>query len=174
MRTISTLCLTLALTASPALAGEFSAAVGVFTLAEKGLDLHLSYRPENSHWQYGLRYVRFTEGFDYGGAELTNTTTTKAGATVNYLFRPESRATWYLGVSLLKWTQTERSTRTGTSGKDSTTAPFFGGGYRGSIGNSAYYNLGLFLSPAKLVTRTADSAEESTGADVQLQLGIAF
>jgi hypothetical protein len=52
-------------------------------------------------------------------------------------------------------------------------APFFGGGYarRGGIG---YWNFGLFLSPAKLTTQTADTAEETTGADVQLQLGLAF
>ena len=59
-------------------------------------------------------------------------------------------------------------------GKDETTAPFFGGGYSGRLGSAFFYNLGLLLSPAKLSTQTADSAEESTGADIQVQLGLAF
>ena len=71
----------------------------------------------------------------------------------------------------MRWVQEEKSSRTTTRGRDQTTAP--GGGYarRGGIG---YWNFGLFLSPAKLTTQTADTAEETTGADVQLQLGLAF
>jgi hypothetical protein len=42
------------------------------------------------------------------------------------------------------------------------------------MGKVGYYNFGMFFSPAKLSTQTADSAEETTGADVQLQVGFAF
>jgi hypothetical protein len=42
------------------------------------------------------------------------------------------------------------------------------------LGSSLYYHWGLFLSPAKLSTQTADSAEETTGADAQLLLGFTF
>jgi hypothetical protein len=163
----------LTLATSPAQAGEVSAAIGIFTFSD-GLDLQVGYRPDESHWQFGYRFVRWTEEFEFGGTELTETTTTKTGPLVNYYFRPEAQGSWYLGAALLHWTQDEKSVRTGTRDKDSKLAPFFGGGYRGKLGGAVYYNLGLFLSPAKLTTRTADSTEETTGADVQVQLGVAF
>jgi len=162
-----------ALALAPAQAGEVSAAIGIFTLSD-GLDLQVGYRPEQSRWQFGYRFVRWTEGFEFGGSKLTDTTTTKTGPLINYYFRPEARGSWYVGAALLHWTQEEKSTRTGTRDKDSKLAPFLGGGYRGKLGGSVYYNLGLFLSPAELKTSTADSTEETTGADVQVQLGIAF
>ena len=65
----------------------------------------------------------------------------------------------------------------GEVGTGSTTAPFFGGGYTGSIGRASfYYNAGLFISPgAKVNTSTSVSSEEDSGGfDVQLQLGVAF
>jgi hypothetical protein len=34
--------------------------------------------------------------------------------------------------------------------------------------------MGLFVSPVELTTQTADSLTTGNGADVQLQLGIAF
>jgi hypothetical protein len=162
-----------ALAAPAAQAGEISAALGVFTLSD-GLDLQASYRPEHSPWQLGYRFVRWTEGFEFAGTGLTETTTTQTGPLVNYLFRPEARGSWYVGVALLHWTQEEKSVRTGTRDKASTFAPFFGGGYRRRLNGSLYYNVGLYLSPAKLTTQTADSTEESTGADIQVQLGVAF
>ncbi len=164
----------LALTiAAPLHAAEWRVAVGVFMF--QGVDVQLSVRPEQSRWQYSLRAVRYTEEWETAsGTSLSETTTTKVGPQLNYLFSPEARGSWYLGVSLLKWTQRESSPRTGTSGKDETTAPFFGGGYSGRLGTRMFYNFGILLSPAELSTETADSAEQSTGADVQLQLGLAF
>lgn len=165
--------LALALGASAARAGEVSASLGVFTLA-RGLDLQLGYRADGSPWQLGYRFVRWTETFEFRGTELTDTTTTMTGPLVNYLFSPGAQRSWYVGAALYKWSQEEESLRTGTTGKDSRVAPFFGGGYRGVLGGRWYFNLGLYLSPSKLTTRTADSMEEKTGADVQVQLGIAF
>lgn len=165
--------LVLLLAATP-LRAELRAGIGAFTLAG-GLDVQLSYRPQQSHWTYGLRYARWTDEWETpSGTALSESTTTKVGPTINYLFRPESRGSWYVGMSVLHWTQTERSPRTGTSGTASKIAPFFGGGYTGLLGRSLYYHWGLFLSPAKLSTQTADSAEETTGADAQLLLGFTF
>jgi hypothetical protein len=62
----------------------------------------------------------------------------------------------------------------GTSGEDSAVAPFFGAGYTGRLGRTGFYNMGLFVSPVELTTQTADSLTTGNGADVQLQLGIAF
>jgi hypothetical protein len=164
----------LALAASTAQAGEARLAAGFFLLADDGIDFHASYRAEQSHWQWGLRFVRYTEEYGFDGTAVSRTTTTKVGPTVSYLFRPDERGSWYLGASLLDWRQKEKSQRTGTVDEDSGVAPFFGGGYTGRLGAHGFYNLGLFLSPAKRSTQTADSAEEGTGADVQLQIGLAF
>jgi hypothetical protein len=170
--------LALALAASPLWAGQVMVGVGVFTLVEDGVDLQLSYRPERSHFMYGYKYTRWTDRFDdpFTGRGLTKTTSTLTGPTVSYLFRPEWRGTAYLGVSLLRWSKTERSLITGEAGSDSTTAPFFGGGFTGRMGEYFYYNVGLFLSPgAKLSTKTSVSSEEDSGGfDVQLHLGMAF
>ena len=168
-------CMAVALAiAAPVQAAEWRAAAGVFMLSEDGIDLHVSVRPEQSRWQLGVRALRYTEEWETShGTSISKTTTTKVGPQVNYLFSPEARASWYVGMSVMKWVQEEKSSRTTTRGKDQTTAPFFGGGYwkRGGIG---YWNFGLFFSPAKLSTQTADTAEETTGADVQLQFGLAF
>ena len=161
--------------AAPLHAAEWRAGVGFFALSEDGIDVHVSVRPEQSRWQLGFRALRYTEEWQTSsGTSISKTTTTKAGPQVNYLFSPEARASWYVGMSVMKWVQEEKSSRTATRGKDQTTAPFFGGGYSGRLGKAGYYNLGVFFSPATLSTQTADTAEESTGADVQVQLGFAF
>jgi len=164
----------LALAAAPVRAGEFSAAAGIFfVVAEDGVDLHVSYRSTASPWQYGLRALHYSEQSEIFGVR-TKSTTTMAGPSLNYMFTPESSGSWYLGAMVLYWARKEESLRTGTSDQKSTVAPFFGGGYRGKIGTSGYYNLGMYFSSAELKTQTADSSEESTGADIQLQIGFAF
>jgi hypothetical protein len=156
-------------------AAEWRIAAGIFMLSEDGIDVHVSVRPEQSRWQLGVRALRYTEEWETtSGTSVSKTTTTKAGPQINYLFSPHERGSWYLGVSVMKWIQEEKSSRTGTRGRDQTTAPFFGGGYSGRIAGFGYYNLGLFFSPASLSTQTADTAEETTGADVQVQFGLAF
>jgi hypothetical protein len=159
--------------ATPLQAAEWRLAAGIFMFS--GVDAHLSVRPQGSGWQLGVRALRYTEEWETAaGTSLSKTTTTKVGPQLNYLFSPEARGSWYLGASVLRWTQQESSPRTGTSGRDETTAPFFGGGYSGRLGGRMFYNLGILLSPAKLSTQTADSAEETTGADIQLQFGLAL
>ena len=165
--------LVLTLASASVHAGETRLAVGALTFGP-GLDLHLTWRAEESHWQLGLRAVRYSDEFQFYGESLTETTTTMAGPTLNYLFTPHSHASWYIGASLLYWEQREKSLRTGTSGEDSAVAPFFGAGYTGRLGRTGFYNMGLFVSPVELTTQTADSLTTGNGADVQLQLGFAF
>jgi hypothetical protein len=157
---------------------ELRVGLGILFLATDGVDLLVSYRPAGSSWQLGYRYVRYTDALNdpiiY--AELTRTTDTMQGPQVNYLFRPEETTSWYLGISVLKWSRTEVSTVTGASDSASVTAPFFGGGWTAHLGKHAYFNIGIFLSPgAELKTDTGVSSEESSGGfDIQLQLGLVF
>ena len=166
------------LAASPARA-ELTFGVGVFTFAPDGVDLQVGFRTENSPWLFGYRYVRWTDTFEdpFTGRELTDTTETKTGPFVLYLFRPQENWSPYVGLSVLKWSSTEKLLRTGETNTDSTTTPYFGGGIMGRIGSSVFhYNAGIFLSPwAKLHTQTAESSEDSSGGfDIQLQLGVVF
>jgi hypothetical protein len=157
---------------------EVRLGLGIFFVAPDGVDLTVSFIPRDSHWQFGYRYVRWTDTFDdpYTGRGLTRTTDDMQGPFVNYLFHPEENGTWYLGMSLLRWSRTEASLVTGASSSDSVVAPFFGGGYTGHLGKHAYYNAGIFLSPGtELKTNTGVSSEESSGGfDIQLQMGIVF
>ena len=166
--------LLLTLAASPLQAGEFRAGVGIWLLTEDGLDFHFSFRPEKSHWQYGLRVLRYTEDSDYNGVTFSRVTTTNAGPTLSYLFTPEERGSWYLGVSLLFWEQEEKSVRTGGAGKDSTTTLFLGGGYTGRLGTNGYYDLGIQLTPVTLTTTTLDTSQEASGVDIRAQIGFRF
>lgn len=162
----------------PVQAGENRVGVGlgIFTLAGYQ-DFQIIYHPDHSHWLYGYRYISGTERFEdpWTGNPLTDTTDTKSGPMVFYLFNNEADKTFYLGASLFKWSLTDTSLVTGESDTDSTVAPFFGGGYFGWLGTQGYYNIGVFLGlGAKLTTQTSVSTEEDEGVDLQMQIGIAF
>jgi hypothetical protein len=174
-KTITILLLILILPATLVHADEFRIGFGIFNLAG-GPDIQMSFRPAQSHWQLGFRLNRWVDKFEdpFTGRELTENTTTMTGPMVCYLFNIEARKTYYVGVSMLQWSITEKSLRTGESDTDSVTAPFFGGGYTGRLGKSGYFNLGAFLSSTELKTETSVSGTETTGADLQLQLGIIF
>lgn len=163
---------------SPLGAQEFRAGVGVFTFADQGLDLQVDVRPRQSRWQAGIKVVRWTDTFKdpFTGRSLTKTAESKVGPFVNYLFHPESRFTWYLGGSVLRWSKRETSLITGEVGRADTTAPFFGGGFTGPMGRHFYYNLGIFLGPgARLSTQTSVSSEQDSGGfDIQIQVGVKF
>ncbi len=159
-------------------AQEFRAGVGLFTLGKDGLDLQADFRPKLSHWQAGIKYVHWmdTSRDPFTGRKLTETTQTKAGPFVNYLFRPDSWGTWYLGGSVLRWSKEEKSMYTGEVGKASTTSPYLGGGFTGTMGRHFFYNMGLTLSPgAKLNTQTSVSSEQDSGGfDFQILVGARF
>jgi hypothetical protein len=169
----------LLLHATIANAEGFQVGVGVFALAKNGADIQINYRPPQSHYQFGYKYTRWTDVFDdpYTGHALTETTESLSGPTLSYLFHPESNGSYYLGFSLLTWSRTEKAlVITTIPGSASTTDPYFGGGYSGSIGRFGYYKWGIFLAPtAELNTQTAISSEQSHGhIDTQLQIGITF
>ncbi len=160
-------------------ADEVTVAFGLFNLAENGADVRAGFRQEQSHWQYGYRYVRWTDTFydPYTGAAHSKTTEILTGPIVNYLFKNESRHSAYVGVSLLKWSRTETPLLVAApSDTQSTTDLYFGGGYMGKIGEMGHYNAGMYLSPtAKMNTQTAISSSDQSGSfDIQLQLGLVW
>lgn len=162
-----------------ATADEFTLALGIFNLAENGADIRASFRPEQSHWQYGYRYVRWSDTFHdpFTGNAHSRTTNTMTGSVVNYLFKNESRHSAYAGVSVLKWSRTETPLLVAApSDTQSTTNLYFGGGYMGRIGKMWHYNAGMYLAPsAEMNTQTAISSEEQSGSfDIQLQLGLVW
>jgi hypothetical protein len=155
---------------------EFRLGVGIFFIS--GVDLWAGFLPKNSRWQFGYRYVRWTDTFEdpYTGRELTDTTEAMQGLQVNYLFRPEKRGSWYLGASVLQWSRTESASANSASDTASVVAPFFGGGYTRRLGTHFYFNGAIFLSPGTtLETDTGASSEESSGGfDIQLQMGVSL
>ncbi|HEX4845918.1 MAG TPA: hypothetical protein VFV26_06825 [Geothrix sp.] len=163
---------------TPLRAQDLRAGVGVFLFADRGLDFQLAYRPAHSHWQFGYRHVQWMDTFNdpFTGRALTETTESKSGPLVTYLFRPESPGSWYLGGAVYRWSKREKSLITGEVGRDATTAPFIGGGYTRTLGRHAYFNLGLYLSPgAQVSTRTSVSSEDDSGGfDIQIQMGVRF
>jgi hypothetical protein len=155
---------------------DFRIGLGVFFLA--GVDLWAGFIPENSRWQVGYRYARWTDEFEdpYTGRGLTETTETLQGPQLNYLFRPQKRGSGYLGMSVLQWSKTEAADLNGVSDSADVVAPFIGGGYTRHLGKHGYWNAAMFLAPwAELNTDTGVSSEESSGGfDIQLQIGASF
>ncbi len=156
---------------------NFYIGVGPFIFAEDGADFLLVFRPGQSHWLFGYRFIRWSDRFEdpFTGRELTKETDTKTGPLVGYLFNIEKSGSFYLGVSLLQWSRTLESLVTGESDKASVTALFGGGGYMGRLG-PLYYNAGIFLSPGtQLHTEASGNTDDVSGAfDLQFHLGIAF
>ena len=164
--------LILLLPATPAHTNEFAVGLGVMTL-EGGTDFHVSYRLDQSHWQFGYRHIQWTDRWEWDPSK-TESTTTMTGPIVCYLFDIESSKTFYFGVSQLRWSNKLKSHMPDESDTDSVTAPFFGGGHIWRVGKLAYYKIGLFTSGATLKTETSVSSEETDGLDLQLQMGIVF
>jgi len=169
---------TLSLGAPPIQAQEFRAGIGLFLLADQGRDVQIGFRPASSHWRFGYRHVQWQDHFNdpFTGRRLTETRETRTGPLVDYLFRPESPGSWYLGGAVFRWSKREESLITGEVSRATTSAPFIGGGYTRTLGRHAYFNLGLYLSPGtRLSTRTSVSSEDDSGAfDIQIQLGARF
>jgi hypothetical protein len=128
-------------------AAEFRLGVGIFFIS--GVDLAAAYLPKDKHWQFGYRYVRWTDEFEdpYTGGKLTETTDTRHGPQVNYLFRPERPGTWHVGAALLQWTKSEFATMNGVTDSDSVVAPYLGGGYTHHLGKHGYLNGAMYFAP---------------------------
>lgn len=162
----------------PPTAKQFLVGIGIFMLGG-GADFQVYYQPPQTHYQLGYKYTRWSDEFQdpYSGTYLTSTTESLSGPVFNYLFHPESKGSFYLGISLLTWSRTETALAISTPpDSQSTTNVYFGGGYTRAIGSFGYYNLGIYVSPtAQLNTQTAISSEQSKGnIDMQLQIGLAF
>jgi hypothetical protein len=80
---------------------------GVFLLADQGQDFQVSFRPASSHWRFGYRHVQWRDTFNdpFTGRRLTETTETRSGPLVDYLFSPQSPGSWYLGGAVLRWSK---------------------------------------------------------------------
>ncbi len=158
--------------------GDTRLGVGVFTFANQGLDLQASFRPTGSPWTFGVRHVQWMDTFrdPFTGRSLSETTETRSGPVVTYLFRPEARGSWYLGGAVYRWAKAEKSLVFGDTSRVSTTAPLVGGGYTGALGSHFYWNAGIFLGPGRtLKTQTSTGTEEDSGFfDLQAQAGLRF
>jgi hypothetical protein len=166
-----------ALAPLPVEAGEISLGLGPLLLSDNGADFHMSYRADHSPWEFGYRYVRYSESSDdpFGGT-LSESTTTMRGPTLFYLFRPDAPGSWFAGVAVLKAERVERSLLVNEEARDSKNALFFGGGYRGQWGSHGFFRLGMLVSPGtELNTKTSvTSTEESGLGDVYAQIGLRF
>lgn len=157
---------------------EVRLSLGIFNLASGGADVQVQVRRPGDHWLLGVRFAQWIDVFHdpFSGRALTETRETRAGATLDYLFRPERRFTWTVGVSILRLTKAETSLYTGEVGRDATTAPLLGGGFMGQLGAHVTYQVGIHLAPgASLHTHTSVSSEDDSGGfDVRAGFGIRF
>jgi len=172
------LLLLLSLGAVTLWSGDTRLGVGVFTFANQGMDLQASFRPTGSAWTFGFRHVQWMDTFHdpFTGRALSETTETRTGPVVTYLFRPEARGSWYLGGAVYRWAKAEKSLAYGDTSRVSTTAPLVGGGYTRAFGSHFFWNTGIFLGPGKtLKTQTSTGSEEDSGVfDIQVQAGLRF
>lgn len=148
-------------------------------LVATGLGARVHFRPEHSHWQFGYEYGRMpghTSDDPITGRPLTREVESLTGPFVHFQFHPDARHGGYLGVSVLRWSRTETSLTKGDRSVQSTTDPYFGGGYFARGGKHFFFNAGLFVAPgAEIKTETSTSSTESSGNfDIQIALGAAF
>lgn len=179
MSQLRTFALLTLLLPAPVYASDLQVGIGAFALARDGADVLLTYQPEGSHYRIGATYKRWSDIFHdpFTGRQHSQTTETKAGLLVDYLFNPETDGSFFVGGGLMDWKRTETPLLvTAPSGTNATIDPYLGGGYTGKLGEYGFYNLGMYLSPtAHLNTQTAISSEESSGGfDIQLQIGLIF
>ena len=154
--------------------GEIVIEVGVFIFL--GSDFQVSYRPEDSPWMYGYRYLKteddfFDEAaFGLPGNDSDREIISKSGPFVRYLINPESRETYYLSGALFKSTQ--RLECDSVTSEDSASSLYFGGGLMGWWNQAISYNVGILMAPGEdLITNTGTCASESEGGfDLSLSL----
>lgn len=158
---------------------EISIEVGALIFI--GLDFRVFYRQIDSPWVFGLRYLDIEDDFVnesvVGAPEDSSDKlhTQTYGIYFDYLFNTQANTgSFYLTGALFKTTQTLKCYS--ESDSDSAFAPYFGGGWRGSLGDHFGYDIGLLLSPfVKLETATSTCSNESSGAfDIDLGLIIKF
>ncbi len=163
---------------SPLPAGDVRLGVGVFSFAPRGADVQLSYQLGEGPWTVGFRHVQWMDTFHdpFTGRALSETTETRTGPLVTYLFRPKGPGSWYVGGAVYQWKKAEKSLVYGDISHASTTAPLLGGGYTRTFGTWFYWNTGMYLGPGKrLHTQTSTGSEDDSGVfDIQVQVGVRF
>jgi len=160
-------------------AEEGKAGIGIGALTLGGyVDFEYFYKPDQSRWMYGFKHASGTETFDdpYTGNSLTDEDDSKTGFMALYLLDKDAESTFYAGAELLHWSLTLTSLYTGESATDSTTTPFFGGGYFKWVDDKYFYDVGIMISLGKqLKVATSDgNSTETTGLDVHAHVGLVF
>jgi len=173
------LCLLL-LSGTAANAGELQAGISFVPLLTSSPHLHLSYRPSQSHLQFGYKYQRWTDEYTNNITQLTTTrsTQTRSGPMLMYLSEIDTDSSVYYGIELLQWVAREYPV--GPGGVTATTSSndlYFGAGKTGHLNSHWYYDFGLFLSPTADLSSPSskNNGSSSSGSfDLQLQLGLFF
>ncbi len=172
--------LALCLLPAAAAAGEFQAGIGYVPLITSTPDLHINYRPSQSHFQFGYKYQQWTEEYvdSITRLPMTRSMHTRSGPTLAYLAEIDTDASIYYGIELLHWAVRETPLATGGgSATASSNDLYFGAGRTGHFGDGWYYNLGLFVSPTADLSspsRRKSNGTSSGSFDMNLQLGLFF
>jgi len=168
-------------------AGEFQVGISYVPMLSELPDLHINYRPSQSHFQFGYKYQRWSDTFVNGVTNQADTQSnqTRSGPIMLYLSDIESNGTGYYGIELLQYSASEQAIAPGGANESvSNNDLYFGGGITGHWGanlfndwnGNFYYNFGFFIGPT---ADTRSPSQRNTGTsggsfDIQLQLGFFF
>lgn len=166
----------------PAHASGEAIRIGVGLHIFCGTDFEGSLRLPQTPYQVGFIYQSCTSHTTdpFSGHPLTDEVESSSGPFVNYLFSPDDKSTFYVGIAMFTWSRTETylvaNAPPGPPGSASTTDLYFGGGYTTDWGEFGYTNFGLYSSPtAKLETKTVGSSTTSSGGfGLQGRIGLRF
>lgn len=133
-----------------------------------GADFRVYYRKLDSPWLYGVRFLNIEDDFinesaaGLPGSDSDREYTRRTGFYASYLLDHNSDESFYFSGALYN---TKLKIKCGgESNSDSTTTPYFGGGFQGRWENNIRYNIGLLLAPfANLETSTTLCSSESSG-----------
>lgn len=145
-----------------------------------GVDLRIFYRKMGSPWLYGFRYLDIKDDFineSYAGLpndESDKEYTNRVGFYFNYLFNHSYDKSFYLGGAI--YNSMNKIECASESDSDSTLGIYFGGGYRGRLGKSLGYKLGMLLSPfvSHDLNTSICSSESDMDIDVNASLVFTF
>lgn len=156
-------------------AGVIGVELGVFTFL--GLDIQGYYRPPDSPWLVGFRYLDYEDDFifdELDGDGSDKETQTMSGPFLRYLVNPDRNESYYLSAALYRVEQTIECAF--GSDSDVATGLFLGGGLTGNLDGGLYYNIGIMAAPGlSIETETPDcSSETDGGIDVNASLGLVF
>ncbi len=125
-------------------AGEMQVGISYVPLISDKPDIHINYRPSDSHFQFGYKYQRWTDNFvDSFQVPITRSIQTRSGPILIYLSEIDTSGTLYYGMELLKYTAEEQTIGPGGgNGSISNNDLYFGAGITGHWGANLYNNWG--------------------------------